>query len=160
MYDFNLQDFGVIGAEVYSSSTNGAVAFSYVQAIDTAAKLPIYNLPIPSTVQAVDRLDQNLWYFNSVSNNIGSVPMVLIKAPSIVQQPGTNIVVVAGNSWTSRSGPPVLAPWATSGILITLPLPVRPIMGSRMPTPNISSQALILKLSAMRSAWLRAPLPR
>ena len=97
MYDSNLQDFGVIGAEVYSSSTNGAVAFSYVQAIDTAAKLPIYNLPIPSTVQAVDRLDQNLWYFNSVSNNIGSVPMVLIKAPSIVQQPGTNIVVVAGN---------------------------------------------------------------
>ena len=97
LYDSNLQDFGVIGAEVYSSSTNGAVAFSYVQAIDTAAKLPIYNLPIPSTVQAVDRPDQNLWYFNSVSNNIGSVPMVLIKAPSIVQQPGTNIVVVAGN---------------------------------------------------------------
>jgi hypothetical protein len=97
MYDFNLHDFGVIGAEIYAASTNGSVAFSGVQAIDTAAKLPIYHLPITSTVQAVDRLDQNLWYFNSVSNNIGSVPMVLIKAPSIVRQPGTNIAVVAGN---------------------------------------------------------------
>ncbi len=99
MFDSNLHDFGVIGAEIYASSTNGSVAFSDVQAFDTVTKLAIYNLPVPSTVLAVDRLDQNLWYFNSSDGNIESISMGLIKkAPSIIQQPATNTAAVSGDN--------------------------------------------------------------
>jgi alpha-tubulin suppressor-like RCC1 family protein len=96
MYDSNLVDFGVIGAEIYSCSTNGSIAFSDTQAYDTAAKQAIYSLPVASTVEAVDRLDQKLWYFNSSDGDIESISMELIKTPSIIQQPATSTIVTAG----------------------------------------------------------------
>ncbi|MGA2248224.1 MAG: immunoglobulin domain-containing protein [Verrucomicrobiota bacterium] len=95
MFDSNLVDFGTIGNEVYSSSTNGSIAFSSNQAIDTAAKAVIYDLPTTSTVQAVDRRDQRLWYFNNADSSIESLPMATIRRPSITQ-PSTNIMVAAG----------------------------------------------------------------
>jgi hypothetical protein len=79
MYDSNLVDFGVIGAEIYSCSTNGSIAFSDTQAYDTAAKQAIYSLPVASTVEAVDRLDQKLWYFSSSDGDIESISASLAK---------------------------------------------------------------------------------
>ncbi|MGA2247905.1 MAG: hypothetical protein ABSH48_23205, partial [Verrucomicrobiota bacterium] len=122
MFDPNLHDLGVIGAEICASSTNGSVAFSQVQAFDTTANVAIYNLPVSSSVEAVDRLDENLWYFNPSSGSIGSVPMGLIKAPAILQEPETNVVVAAGDeldlSITASGLSPMAYQWYLGEIAI------------------------------------------
>ena len=98
MYDANLYDFGVIGPEIYSCSTNGSIAFGASQAYDTATKQLIYNLPVSSTVQVVDRMDQRLWYFNSSTARIESIPLLTIRSPSITQQPAANTSVGVGGN--------------------------------------------------------------
>ena len=98
MYDANLTDMGVIGAEIYACSTNGSIAFGSQQAFDTATKLVIYNLPLSSSVEIVDRLNQRLWYFDSSTYRIENVPMFVICQPSITQQPVANTTVAAGGN--------------------------------------------------------------
>ncbi len=98
VYDSNLVDLGVIGAEIYASSTNGAVAFSTTQAYDTATKQVIYNLPAGVTaISTVDGLNQRFWYYNSGTGVIGSIPLSVIQSPSITQQPAASTSVLLGN---------------------------------------------------------------
>ena len=96
MYDANLTDLGVIGAEIYACSTNGSIAFGSQQAFDTTTKQVIYNLPVSSSVEAVDRLYQRFWYFNSTTHRIESIAMSALQMPSITQQPASNTVVGVG----------------------------------------------------------------
>jgi DNA-binding beta-propeller fold protein YncE len=102
VYDANLTELGVIGAEIYASSTNGAVAFGSNQAFDTASKQVIYNLPASSAVSVVDRQNRRFWYFNTTTAKIGSIPMTAIQSPSITQQPAASTTVgVGGNVYLS-----------------------------------------------------------
>jgi alpha-tubulin suppressor-like RCC1 family protein len=98
MYDTNLNNLGAIGSEIYASSTNGSIAFGSQQAFDTSTKLVIYNLPVSSSVEGVDRMDQRLWYFDSGTHRIESVPLSFIRQPSITQQPATNTSVTLGGN--------------------------------------------------------------
>lgn len=98
MYDANLVDMGVIGAEIYSCSTNGAVAFSATQAYDTSTKQVIYNLPVSTTVSVVDGKNQRFWYFNSTTATLGNIPLSVIQSPYITQQPAANTSVTSGGS--------------------------------------------------------------
>jgi uncharacterized delta-60 repeat protein len=93
MYDANLYDFGVIGDEIYACSTNGAVAFSSTKAYDTVTKQIVWNLPVSSSVMAVDRDDTSLWYFNSATKRIESLPLTLVRVPTITRQPASNVVL-------------------------------------------------------------------
>lgn len=119
MYDANLTDLGVIGAEIYACSTNGSVAFSGTQAFDTATKQVIYNLPASSTVSIVDGKNQRFWYFNSTTATLGSVPMIAVQSPSITQQPAANTSILAGNAVyltvTAMGLAPLSYQWTLSG---------------------------------------------
>ncbi len=119
MYDANLYDYGVIGPEIYSCSVNGAIAFGATQAYDTATKQLIYNLPVSSTVQVVDRQDQRLWYFNASTARIESIPLLTLRSPSITGQPAANTsVAVGGNVYLSVSAmglAPLTYQWTLAG---------------------------------------------
>jgi hypothetical protein len=119
MYDANLYDFGVIGPEIYSCSINGAIAFGATQAYDSATKQLIYNLPVSSTVQVVDRQDQRLWYFNASTARIESIPLLTLRSPSITGQPAANTsVAVGGNvylSVTAMGLAPLTYQWTMAG---------------------------------------------
>jgi Regulator of Chromosome Condensation (RCC1) repeat protein/Ig-like domain-containing protein/immunoglobulin I-set domain protein len=97
-YDTNLVELGPLGAEIYASSTDGTIAFSDHQAFDTTTRLSIYNLPVTSTVKGVDRLNQRLWYFNPTTHQIESIPLSVIRRPSITQQPAPNTAVALNAS--------------------------------------------------------------
>ncbi|MDB6124854.1 MAG: hypothetical protein JWQ71_3847 [Pedosphaera sp.] len=118
-YDANLVDLGVIGAEIYSCSTNGSVAFSDHQAFETATKQVIYNLPVTSAVSAVDRLDQRFWYFNSTTRRIESLPMSAVRSPLITQQPTANTTVSINGSVylsvTAIGSQPLSYQWTLAG---------------------------------------------
>jgi len=98
VYDSNLTELGPLGAEIYACSTNGAIAFGDQQAFDAAARSLLYNLPVTSSVKAVDRLDQRLWYFNSTTHRIDNLPLLVIRQPAISQQPATNTAVATGGN--------------------------------------------------------------
>ncbi|GEM_PF-1833914 len=119
MYDANLVDMGVIGPEIYACSTNGSVAFGDYQAYDTATKQLIFNLPVTTSVMAVDRLDQRLWYFNSATHRIESIPLSAIRAPSITQQLAASTSIgVGGNvylSVTAMGLAPLTYQWTMTG---------------------------------------------
>lgn len=119
MYDANLYDYGVIGPEIYACSTNGSIAFGASQAYDTATKQLIYTLPVSSSVMAVDRRDQRLWYFNGSNGRIESIPLATIRSPSITQQPAANTSVGVGGAvylTVTAMGPPTLAyQWTLAG---------------------------------------------
>jgi hypothetical protein len=123
MYDANLTDFGSLGDEIYSCSTNGAVAFGGSQAYDTATKKLIYTLPATSNVSAVDRKNQRFWYFNSATASIGSIPMRVIQSPSITQQPAANTSVALGSSVyltvTAQGFSPISYQWTLGGANVT-----------------------------------------
>ena len=118
-YDANLVDLGVVGAEIYACSTNGSVAFGDHQAFEAATHLLIYNLPVTSSVMAVDRLDQNLWYFNSANGTLGSIPISTVRSPSVTQQPAASTSIPAnGNVYltvTAMGLSPLSYQWITSG---------------------------------------------
>ena len=97
-YDTNLIELGTLGAEIYSCSTNGGVAFSASNAFDTTTRQAIFKLPISSSVSVVDGLNQSFWYFNSNNASLGRVPMRLIESPSITVQPASAASVSAGGS--------------------------------------------------------------
>jgi len=119
MYDANLYDYGVIGPEIYSCSTNGSLAFGASQAYDTTTKQLVYSLPVSSTVQVVDRMDQRLWYFNSSTARIESIPLLTIRSPSITRQPPANTsVAVGGNVYltvTAVGLAPLTYQWTLAG---------------------------------------------
>jgi len=119
MYDANLVDMDVIGPEIYACSTNGSVAFGDHQAYDTATKQLIFNLPVTTSVMAVDRLDQRLWYFNGTTHRIENIPLSTIRAPSITQQPAANTSIgVGGNvylSVTAMGLAPLSYQWTMAG---------------------------------------------
>jgi len=119
VYDKNLTELGLLGAEIYACSTNGAIAFGSQQAFDTATKLVIYNLPVSSSVQIVDRLNQRLWYFNSTTHRVENVPMSVVRQPAITQQPATNTTVAVGAnvnlSVTAMGINPLFYQWTLSG---------------------------------------------
>lgn len=96
-YDANLNNLAWLGSEVYACSANGAVVFSSNQVVDGTSWLPMYKLPVTSTVMAVDGKDQNLWYYNSSSNTIESLPLPLMEKPIVLQQP-TNQTIMSGNT--------------------------------------------------------------
>jgi len=93
VFDSNLNDLGIIGAEVYACSSNGVVAFGSSQVFDAITLLPMYNLPVPASVMIVDGYGQRLWYFNSATNRIENLPLASMEAPVIVQQPVDQSVV-------------------------------------------------------------------
>ena len=119
MYNANLTDLGVIGAEIYACSTNGGIAFSSQQAYDTSTKLVIYNLPVNSSVEGVDRMNQKLWYFNASTHRIENLPLLVIQQPSITQQPATNTSIPLGGninlSVTAMGLNPLFYQWMFSG---------------------------------------------
>ena len=119
MYDANLTDMGVIGAEIYSCSTNGSVAFGSSQAFDTTTRQVIYNLPASTTVSVVDGKNQRFWYFNSANATLGSVPLSAIESPTISTQPPTNTSLIAGGSVyltvTAMGLAPLSYQWTMSG---------------------------------------------
>src|SRR5262249_30899424 len=86
VYDPNLNELGSLGSQIYACSANGAVAFSDQQAFDSATHQVVFNLPVTSAVSAVDRLDQRFWYFNSSTHRIESIPLAVVRTPSITQQ--------------------------------------------------------------------------
>jgi Regulator of chromosome condensation (RCC1) repeat/Immunoglobulin domain/Immunoglobulin I-set domain len=98
MYDTNLTELGGLGAEIYSCSTNGGVAFGSSTAFDTVTRQAIFSLPAASSVSAVDGQNQRFWYFNTASATLGSVPMATIQSPSITQQPAANTSVSVNGS--------------------------------------------------------------
>jgi hypothetical protein len=119
VYDSNLTDLGVIGAEIYACSTNGSIAFGSQQAFDTATKQAIYNLPVDSSVGIVDRMDQSFWYFDENTHGLKSLPIATICMPSIVQQPATNTPVgIGGNVYlnvTAMGLGPLSYQWSFAG---------------------------------------------
>lgn len=119
MYDTNLTELGPLGAEIYACSTNGAIAFSSQQAFDTGTRLVIYNLPVSSSVEGVDRMNQKLWYFNPSTHRIESIAMSVIRRPTITQQPATNTSVPLGGnvnlSVTAMGLNPLFYQWMLSG---------------------------------------------
>jgi hypothetical protein len=119
IYDTNLTELGTLGAEIYSCSTNGSIAFGSSQAFDTSSQQAIYNLPASSTVSIVDRQNQHYWYFDSSTATIGSIPMSVIESPSISQQPASYTIVAVSNSVyltaTAIGLSPLLYQWTLSG---------------------------------------------
>lgn len=96
LYDTNLNELGGLGTEIYACSTNGAVAFGAQQAFDTTTMQAIYNLPVASGVEAVDRLNQRLWYFDASTHRIESLALATLEMPGITQQPAASTSVGAG----------------------------------------------------------------
>ena len=96
VYDTNLVELGSgFGEPIYACSTNGVVAFSSQHAFGTPELKTIHNLPVSSSVQAVDWRNQNLWYFNGTTHQPEALSLAVICAPKITQQPAaatTNIV--------------------------------------------------------------------
>jgi hypothetical protein len=86
-YDSTPSQLVNLGTEIYACSTNGALAFGSQQVFDTASGAGLYNLPVSSSVMAVDRSNACLWYFDPNSGNIGNMPMRTLYAPSVVAQP-------------------------------------------------------------------------
>jgi len=119
IYDTNLTELGPIGAEIYACSTNGSIAFGSQQAFDTTTKVVIYNLPVSSSVEMVDRLNQRLWYFNSSTHRVENVPLAVVCQPSITQQPVANTTVAGGGnvnlSVTAMGLNPLYYQWTLSG---------------------------------------------
>ncbi|MGN6385370.1 MAG: immunoglobulin domain-containing protein, partial [Verrucomicrobiota bacterium] len=119
MYDAGLFDFGVIGGEIYSCSTNGTIAFTSNQAYDTGTKQVIYTWPVSSTVQVVDRRDSRLWYFNTGNGRIESIFMSEIRSPSITRQPESNTSIgIGGNVFltvTAAGLGPLKYQWTLTG---------------------------------------------
>ncbi len=119
MYDANLDDLGSLGTEIYACSTNGAVAFGTSQAIDTATKNTLYNLPAASTVAVVDGQNLRYWYFNSATTNLGSIPMTLIQAPVITQSPVAQTTLAVSNTFsltvTATGLSPLSYQWTCAG---------------------------------------------
>ena len=119
IYDTNLLELGPLGAEIYACSTNGSVAFGSQQAFDAATRLAIYNLPAPTSVEVVDRLDQRLWYFNPTLHRIDSVPLSFVRQPTITQQPPANASARLGAnvnlSVTAMGLNPLTYQWLLSG---------------------------------------------
>jgi hypothetical protein len=118
-YDTNLTELGTLGTEIYSCSSNGAVAFGGSQAFDPTSLLVIYNLPVPTSVSVVDGQNQNFWYFNGAAGTLGSVPMSVIQSPSIIVQPAASTEVgVGGNVYftsTAMGLSPLTYTWTLAG---------------------------------------------
>jgi hypothetical protein len=123
VYDTNLTELGPLGAEINACSTNGAIAFSSQNAFDTSTKLVVYNLPVNSSVEGVDRINQKLWYFNSSTHRIECVPMSVIRQPTITQQPAAATSVAVGGSInlsvTAMGLNPLFYQWTLSGTNLT-----------------------------------------
>jgi Regulator of chromosome condensation (RCC1) repeat/Immunoglobulin domain/Immunoglobulin I-set domain len=119
IYDTNLTEYGTLGTEIYSCSTNGSVAFGSSQAFDTATRQAIYNLPASTTVSVVDGKNQHFWYFNSATATLGSVPMSVVESPTITTQPAANTSLTAGGSVyltvTAMGLAPLSYQWMMSG---------------------------------------------
>lgn len=119
VYDTNLTELGTLGAEIYSCSTNGSVAFSSTKAFDTVTRQAIYNLPASTSVSVVDGKNQRFWYFNSASATLGSIPMSTIQSPTITQQPAASTSVINGGSVyltvTAMGMAPLAYQWTLSG---------------------------------------------
>ena len=96
VYDTNLTELRGVGTEVYSCSTDGAIAFGGTQAFDTGTGRAIYDLPATTTVSAVDGANQRFWYFNSAAGALASVPLRTVELPSIVQQPAADTQAAVG----------------------------------------------------------------
>ncbi len=96
VYDTNLTELGQLGGEIYACTTNGAIAFTSQQAFDTTTRLGIYNLPVNSSVAAVDRTEQRFWYFNPSTHRIESTPLSAIRQPAITQQPAASTSTPVG----------------------------------------------------------------
>jgi len=97
VYDTNLNNLAWLGAEVFACSSSGAVVFTSTQVFDGTSWLPMYALPVASPVSAVDGNDKYFWYYNSLSNTIESLPLLLVQKPVIIQQP-TNQTIMSGNT--------------------------------------------------------------
>jgi len=119
LFDTNLNELGTFGAEIYSCSTNGSVAFGISQAFDASTRQAIYNLPASTTVSVVDGKNQRFWYFNSANATLGSIPMSTIQSPTITQQPAPNTSVIVGGSAyltvTAMGLAPLSYQWTLSG---------------------------------------------
>jgi hypothetical protein len=98
IYDANLTEYGTLGTEIYSCSTNGLIAFGGSQAFDTTTRQAIYDFPVSTSVSVVDGRNQRFWYFNSATATLASVPMSVIEAPTITTQPPANTSLIAGGS--------------------------------------------------------------
>ena len=109
VYDTNLDELGGFGAEIYACSSNGEVAFSSTQVFDTTTWLPMYNLPVSSSVMNVDGSGRRLWYYNSATNGIESIATATMEVPSVIIQP-TNQVVYSGNNAVVSVGAAGLEP--------------------------------------------------
>lgn len=119
IFDTNLTELGTFGAEIYSCSTNGSVAFGSSQVFDTATRQAIYNLPASVSVSVVDGRNQRFWYFNSATATLGSIPMSTIQSPTITQQPTPSTSVINGGSVyltvTAMGLAPLSYQWTLSG---------------------------------------------
>ena len=117
IYDTNLTELGTLGAEVYTCSSNGRVAFGASQAFDSQTRQAIYNLPVSSTVSVVDGQNQRFWYF--ASGVLGSVSMGTIQSPSITAQPAASTSVTVGGSVyltvTAMGIAPIAYQWTLGG---------------------------------------------
>ncbi len=125
VYDSTLNEIGGVGSEIYACSSDGAVAFGSTQVFDSTLLLPMYNLPVPSTAMAVDGNDQRLWYYNSATNTIESLPLVAMQGPVILGQP-TNQTVLSGNpaiiSVVAAGRSPLAYYWCFNGTNVTVTL--------------------------------------
>jgi hypothetical protein len=123
LYDFNLNELGQFGSEIYACSSNGMVAFGSSQVFDSTLLLPMYSLPVSSTVMVVDGKDQRLWYCNSATNTVESLPLTIMQRPVILQQPA-NQTVFSGNrafiSVVAAGRSPLAYYWYSNGTNIAV----------------------------------------
>ncbi|HEX7654239.1 MAG TPA: immunoglobulin domain-containing protein, partial [Verrucomicrobiae bacterium] len=120
IYDTNLTELGGLGTEIYACSTNGQIAFGAQQAFDTRSLQAISSLPVNTSVQAVDRLNRRLWYFNSATHQLGNLAMTVIQQPTITQQPAPLTAVAQGANIylnvTAMGQSPLSYQWQLGGV--------------------------------------------
>ncbi len=122
-YRADLAELGVLGSEIFSCSTNGALAFGSTQVFETATRKAIFNLPVPASISVVDGRNERFWYYDTNSALIRSMPLTAVCVPSVTKQPPAQTLVGLGGSVYLAANSMGLSPltyqWLKQGV--TLP---------------------------------------
>jgi uncharacterized delta-60 repeat protein len=91
VYNSNLVELGSLGAEIYSCSSDGSLAFSSNQAFDTALRKSFYALPTTTTKSTVENQRSRFWYFDGTTGWIESIGFTNMLSLTVTQQPASMV---------------------------------------------------------------------